>query len=489
MCLFSDKRRWHQTIGWMGLVFGVVYWILEAFMDAYVYDLGPFVQRLFHPDLNELEMRLLAVGLIGALGLYAQVMLDRLSRIQKRFARMNECFLNFGPDPVANIDLLTGLCGEMLGADAAHYNRLDQGKFCSWGQWHWPYECDQGQNPADTICSKMIEQARKEPLLIRHLSASGYAAGEPGLVQLGFQTYLGKAVQLGDKSVGTLCVVYRKDFVPTEEDRGILGILASAIGVEEVRRQAETALRVSESRMKELSAQLLVAQETERKRIALQMHDSIGQSLSAIKFSIEETIEKARQVLPPETLRPLETAVPLIQGVVNEVRRIQRNLRPAMLDDLGILATLAWFCRDFQSIYTGIEVELNARIEESDVPEALKIVLFRIVQEAFNNVAKHSQASRVGISLSRSVSGDIHLVIEDNGRGFDVAECLSSADLRGLGLSSMRERAELSGGVLQIESGPGTGTTIKAVWERGSVTWDNQETEAEDDGDTAAGTS
>ncbi|MHC1741655.1 MAG: sensor histidine kinase [Syntrophobacteraceae bacterium] len=470
MCQFSGKREWHHAMGWMGLVFGAVYWILESFMDTYVYDLGPFMERLFHPDLNELVMRLLAVGLIGALGLYAQIMLDRLSRIQKRFARMNECFLNFGPDPVANIDRLTALCGEMLGADAAHYNRLDQGKFCSWGHWQWPYECDLGENPDEHICSKVLKQNSKEPLLIRNLPSSSFSSIERGLIRHGFRTYLGKAVQLGDKSVGTLCVVYRKDFVPTDEDRGVLGILASAISVEEVRRQAENALRVSESRMKELSAQLLVTQETERKRIALQMHDSIGQSLSAIKFSIEETLEAARETLSGEKLRPLETAVPLIQGVVNEVRRIQRNLRPAMLDDLGILATLAWFCRDFQSIYGGIAVDLEMDIEEDEIPEPLKIVVFRIVQEAFNNVAKHSKAAHVALSLHRTAAEGIELSIEDNGQGFDVYEYLSSADLRGLGLSSMRERAELSGGAIRIESVPGQGTRIKAVWGDGSET-------------------
>lgn len=451
-------------MGRMGAIFGIVYWILESFMDTYVYDLGPLWDRLFFPDLNELEMRLLAVGLIGAFGLYAQTMLDRLGRIEKRLARMNDCFLNFGADPVANIDRLTALCGEMLGADAALYNRLDQGKFCSWGQWHWPYECDRRDRPEGHICFEVIEKGSKEAFLIRDLPSSSYARTDPNLVRHGFKTYLGKAVQLGDKDVGSLCTVYREDFVPTAEDRRVLGIIASAIGVEEVRRRAENALRVSQSRMKELSAQLLVAQETERKRIAQQMHDSIGQSLSAIKFSIEETLETTRGAVPPDRMRPLETAVLLIQEVVNEVRRIQRNLRPAMLDDLGILATLAWFCRDFQSIYGGISVDSEITIEEGDVPAPLKIVIFRIVQEAFNNVAKHSRATHVRMVLRRSADQALELDIEDDGRGFDVDECLSTAGLRGLGLSSMSERSELSGGLFRIESTQGKGTRIRVAW-------------------------
>ncbi len=464
MPLFNGQVEKPQMIGRMGVVFGLIYWVIESFMDAYVYDLGPLVERVLRPDLNEFMMRILAVALILALGLYAQFMIDRVRRIEKRLARLNECFLSFGADPVANIDRLTGLCGELLGADAARYARLEQGKFCSWGQFRWPCDCDECSEAEGHLCFDALRKGGAEPYLIRNLPSSPYAKTETALLRHGFQTYLGRAVQLGDRDVGTLCTVFRRDFLPGVQDERILGIIASAIGVEEVRRQAQQALRSSESRLKELSAQLLTAQETERKHIALQMHDSIGQSLSAVKFSIEETLERLRHAVPPETTRPLETAVPLIQEVVNEVRRIQRNLRPAMLDDLGILATLGWFCRDFQSIYKSIQVDLELGVEEVDIPEPLKIVLFRIVQEAFNNVAKHSRASRVRLALGRSSAGAIALEVEDDGRGFDVNESVSHPESRGIGLSSIRERAELSGGLLRIESTMGGGVRIRVLW-------------------------
>lgn len=464
MPYLTGQQKKPHMIGRMGVVFGMVYWVLESFMDAYVYDLGPLVERLFHPDLNELMMRVLAMALILALGFYAQFMVDRLHRIEKRLARLNECFLSFGADPVANIDRLTVLCGELLGADAARYNRLDQGRLCSWGEFHWPCDCDGCLDSEGHLCFDVLQKGGIEPYLIRDLPSSPYARTEPGLIRNGFKTYLGMAVQLGSQDVGTLCTVFRKDFAPGDQDLRILGIIASAIGVEEVRRQAESALRSSESRLRELSAQLLAAQETERKHIARQMHDGIGQSLSAIKFSIEETLERLRPAVPPETTRPLETAVPLIRDVVSEVRRMQHNLRPAMLDDLGIVATLAWFCRDFQSIYGSIRVESQLDIEEGDVPEPLKIVIFRIVQEAFNNAAKHSRAGRVRLTLGRSPTGSIALEINDDGRGFDVTECLTSPEPRGLGLSSMRERAELSGGLLRMESSAGNGARVRVVW-------------------------
>jgi signal transduction histidine kinase len=135
-----------------------------------------------------------------------------------------------------------------------------------------------------------------------------------------------------------------------------------------------------------------------------------------------------------------------------------------MLDDLGLLPTLSWFCRRFQTIYSGIRIEQEIDIKEADVPPPLKIVAFRVTQEAMNNSAKHSKANIVRLSL-RKINGRMELVLEDNGRGFDLEKVIGSeSKRRGLGLTSMRERTELSGGSFNIESGEGKGTTIRARW-------------------------
>ena len=134
-----------------------------------------------------------------------------------------------------------------------------------------------------------------------------------------------------------------------------------------------------------------------------------------------------------------------------------------MLDDLGIVATLGWFCRDFETIYSGIEVERIVAVREGEVPEPLKIVLFRIVQEAMNNVAKHSRADRVELNL-KTVEDGLELRISDNGVGFDVQRTISGSHPGGLGVSSMRERTELSGGTFALEALEGRGTTVVAFW-------------------------
>jgi signal transduction histidine kinase len=154
----------------------------------------------------------------------------------------------------------------------------------------------------------------------------------------------------------------------------------------------------------------------------------------------------------------IENIISLAQNGIEESRRIQMDLRPSILDDLGILATIGWFTREFQKVYSRVSVAKQISVEENEIPDSLKTVLFRVMQEAMNNVAKHSKAHLIRISL-RKLRDKIELIIEDNGAGFE-----PESIKKGLGLTSMRERTELSGGSLTIESTPGMGTAIKAQW-------------------------
>jgi len=230
------------------------------------------------------------------------------------------------------------------------------------------------------------------------------------------------------------------------------------------RKQAEEALQRSESQLRSLSSQLLTAQEKERKRIARELHDGIGQSLSAVKFSVENTFRQMDKSTTEGNVEALKALIPLIQESIEEVRKIAMDLRPSTLDDLGILATINWFCREFQTIYSGIRIEKQIKIQEDEVPDVLKTVIYRVLQEGLNNVAKHSEADLVRLSL-RKTNKTIEMAIEDNGLGFDLDEEFSVENSRrGLGLASMKERTELSGGSFSIHSVKGTGSTIRASW-------------------------
>jgi len=241
------------------------------------------------------------------------------------------------------------------------------------------------------------------------------------------------------------------------------GMLVIVTDVTERKRQ-EAALVKSEQQLRLLSSQLLCAQEKERKRVAQELHDGIGQSLTAIKFRLENALKQSRQPMRSNRGMEIGEIVPLIQSAIDEVRRISMDLRPSILDDLGILATINWFCREFQTTLPDIQVDKDVHVTEDEIPQRLKIVVFRVLQEALNNVGKHSGADRVLVSL-RKTDGNIELEIRDNGVGFDSSTVFEGGRFRnGFGLASMRERTESSGGLLVIERAAESWTLLRAKW-------------------------
>jgi PAS domain S-box-containing protein len=228
------------------------------------------------------------------------------------------------------------------------------------------------------------------------------------------------------------------------------------------RKQAEEALRKSEKKLRHLSSRLLAVQEDDRTRLAREIHDKVGQTLAALKFGVESALTLAGR---KETSVPcLESLVPKVQRAIDEVRRLYTDLRPTVLDDFGIIAAMSWCCRELRAHYPGIQVEERIGVEEGDVPNRLKIIIFRVMQEALNNVARHSEASSVLLSLGL-VEGSVRLTVEDNGCGFDMNETASVTGREtGVGLASTRERVEISGGFFEVASAPGQGTTLRASW-------------------------
>jgi signal transduction histidine kinase len=228
------------------------------------------------------------------------------------------------------------------------------------------------------------------------------------------------------------------------------------------RKRSKDALRESERQLKRLSSALLKVQENERRMLAAELHDNLGQLLTAIKFNIEGVL--ARMDPGESSTRDLNALIPNIQAAVEQVRNMYTGLMPTALDDLGILATLSWFCREFQKDHPTIRLERKLDANERDISADLRLVIFRIAQDALKNVAAHSGADSASISLS-SENGSIRLDIGDNGTGFDVSRVMSTACSNcGLGLMSMKRRAELSGGSFQIDSCEGEGTSIRVRW-------------------------
>ncbi|MGE5843165.1 MAG: sensor histidine kinase, partial [Deltaproteobacteria bacterium] len=226
------------------------------------------------------------------------------------------------------------------------------------------------------------------------------------------------------------------------------------------RRRSDEELGKTREQLQEVSFKLLLAEETERKRISQEIHDGVGQHWATVKLRVERILNQ----LDEEIATPLKDILPIIRVGMEETRRIQMNLRPALLDDLGILATMSWFCREFEKAHPAIRVETKLDIQEKDISNPVKTVIYPVSQEALHNISKHSKTTLVALSLQEK-EGKIELTIQDHGQGFDIDTVLSLKSYeKGLGLSGMKERTHLSGGSFSIESAKGIGTTIRASW-------------------------
>jgi PAS domain S-box-containing protein len=226
---------------------------------------------------------------------------------------------------------------------------------------------------------------------------------------------------------------------------------------EEVLRTRQELAEANE-RLQHLSMRLLEVQEEERRRLANEVHDTFTSSLAAIRYKLSSLL------IDSKNKQDMEEVLNQLVALIDDARSIQRSLRPSVLDDLGLVVALNALCKDFRKSNPIISLETEFRIEENEIREPIKIQIFRITQEALNNIARHSGAGSAMVSLAKGDSSS-DLVVWDKGRGFDVKEALSRASsLRGLGLPSMKERATLSGGAFRIESAPGKGTTLRVSW-------------------------
>ena len=174
---------------------------------------------------------------------------------------------------------------------------------------------------------------------------------------------------------------------------------------------------------------------------------------------LESALVQQQADRSPATEAVIGRVAGMLRNVIKEASRIQLGLQPAMLDSAGIGPTLSWFCGEFSRTY-GIEVQ--SRIDEESIPKPLEATLFRIVQEAFRNTARHSGADTVLLELTAGPR-TIRLVVEDRGRGFD-GQASGRVDVTGGGLANMRERALLSGGSFELRTRPGEGTRLTVTW-------------------------
>ncbi|HTP32361.1 MAG TPA: histidine kinase [Candidatus Acidoferrales bacterium] len=239
----------------------------------------------------------------------------------------------------------------------------------------------------------------------------------------------------------------------------LLGFVMAAVASARILQlEQQTLAHLAEAKqarqeLRSLSMQLVATQENERKNISRELHDAVGQSMSAVQFELHD-LASALAPYPKDLTTRVDLIRELVESSVAMVRNMALLLRPSMLDDLGLVAAIEWQSAQLVRA-TGVRISVSSDELPRELPDEHKTCIFRIAQEALNNVCRHANANSVEIQLSAPGQG-IAVVIQDDGRGFQPTRS------KGVGLIGMQERVEGLGGTLIIDSGPGRGTLIRA---------------------------
>ena len=306
----------------------------------------------------------------------------------------------------------------------------------------------------------------KKALLIRNpgqkqntlLQAQLWDAGTDLLSQLGVP------MRIGERVVGVICVGSYRSYAYGEEEQVLLSTIADEVAAAVDNARLFEAVEQQRHQLQALSARLAEAEESERRRLARELHDQVGQNLTALGINLNIVRTQAPEETATLVGPRLDDSLALVEQTAERIRSVMTDLRPPLLDDYGLVAALHWYGAQFAT-RTGIDVHVEGEEPVPRLTAPVENALFRIAQEALTNVAKYAKAAQATVAVEAE-NGIVRLVVADDGVGFDPSSLTRPDGRQGWGLLSMAERAEALGGLCRVESRPGRGTRIITEVER-----------------------
>jgi signal transduction histidine kinase len=386
-------------------------------------------------------------------------------RMVDKLRKINEALLNLGADHRWNVNLLTGLCGELLGATCALYNHLSEGMLCAKGRWHTPADFKAEDQAEGHICYDVIQRSTDEVFVVRNLQGSKYAKTDPNVAAYGLQTYFGKAVRCDGEHVGSLCAVFTEDVELTEDNEQILNIIAAALGSEENRKMAEVRQAELLEKINSINKEL--------QSFAYVVSHDLKAPLRGISTLAEWLVADCADKLGAEGKEQLELLNKkvmrmhsLIDGVL-QYSRIERTREELVKVDLNelvpeIVEAIA------SPPHISITIEGQLPVIETELTR-----ITQVFQNLLSNAVKYMDKPKGEIKVGCTDANDFwKFSISDNGPGieerhferiFQIFQTLNRSDdfeSTGIGLTIVKKIVEMHGGKIWLESTPSKGTTF-----------------------------
>jgi PAS domain S-box-containing protein len=462
--------------------------IPERYREAHVKGLKRFIETGEAPVLNkqieisalrrdgrefpvELTIWPVQTGKIIRFNAFIHDITER-KQARERLDKINDCFLNFGPDPNENINALTKLAGELMQAACALYNRMDGGLLCSVGQWQTPADFSPVHKPEGRICYDMIQQSDDKLFVVRNLQKTSYAETDPNVKSFHLETYIGKLVKTGGVSVGTLCTVYQKDVVPGQSEEEIMGIIASAIGIEEERRRSLEELKNMQTQLVQSEKVALANQLAAG--VAHEVKNPLAILLQGIEYLTENV--KGNGKAAASILEDMGTAVrradSIIKGLLDLAAPARLALEP---EDVNAAVESALLLVKGVLERNRIRVirHLNVRIPKVAIDRGK---LIQALINLFSNSASFMpEGGELGIKtyVKKVKSGSedaVAVEVEDTGPGIPEEHLAKVFEPffttrrakggTGLGLSVVKNIVELHQGTIEIKNKPAGGAVV-----------------------------
>jgi len=409
----------------IGIGLGVLFWIFESAAHVFVFRDVSFTQQIFGPKPHEIWMRLTVVGMFVAFGVYSQLIVTARRQAEKAVtlanAELNQIF-NTAADGMRVVD---------KGFNVIRANET--------------FSALSGVSKDETIGKKCYEVFpgpmchTKECPFIRIL-------GNADRIEYDSE-------KMRKDGVKVPCIVTATPFRGPGGE--LIGIVEDFKDISE-RKRSELELTQSHERLRDLTSHLQVVREEERTHIAREIHDELGQALTALKMDVYWL----RHRLPGEELPMIDKTNDmsrLIDRTVQSVKKISAELRPGLLDHFGLSAAIEWEAGEF-SKRTDIECEIISDTEDIALTQELSTAIFRIFQETLTNIARHANATKVEVILKKNAER-VKMRVSDNGKGIEDRDIL---DPKSFGITGMRERVHYLGGNLSIR-GNSNGTTVEVI--------------------------